>query len=44
MIASVVRPLDMLDGALQSFMTFEPYLDQDFAAEARAVFQERAGR
>jgi len=28
----------MLDGALQSFMTFEPYLDQDFAIEVRAVF------
>jgi AcrR family transcriptional regulator len=39
-----VRPRDMLDGALQSFMTFEPYLDQGFAAEVRAVFQKRTGR
>ena len=39
-----VHPRDMLDGALQSFMTFEPYLDQDFAAEVRAVFQKHARR
>jgi AcrR family transcriptional regulator len=33
---------DMVDGALQSFLTFSPYLDPGFAAEARAVLEERA--
>ena len=32
----------MVDGALQSFLTFAPYLDEGFAAEVRAVIDERA--
>jgi AcrR family transcriptional regulator len=34
--------IDMVDGALQGFLTFAPYLDPDFADEVRAVFDERA--
>jgi AcrR family transcriptional regulator len=39
-----VHPSDMLNGALQSFMTFEPYLEPRFAAKVRAVFQSHAGK
>jgi AcrR family transcriptional regulator len=35
---------DVVDGALQSFLTFAPYLKPEFAAEIRAVFDERARR
>jgi AcrR family transcriptional regulator len=34
--------IDMVDGALQGFLAFAPYLDPDFADEVRAVFDERA--
>ena len=37
-----VHPRDMLDGALQSFLSFEPYLEPRFAAEVRAVFESHA--
>jgi AcrR family transcriptional regulator len=37
-------PVDVVDGALQSFLTFAPYLDPGFAQEVRAVFDERARR
>jgi len=37
-----IHPVDVVDGALQSFLTFAPYLEPDFAEEVRAVFDERA--
>jgi AcrR family transcriptional regulator len=37
-----VEPSDVAEGALQSFLTFAPYLDGAFAAEVRAVLDERA--
>ena len=37
-----IEPSDVADGALQSFLTFAPYLDEGFAAEVRAVIDERA--
>jgi AcrR family transcriptional regulator len=37
-----IAPRDVADGALQSFLTFAPYLDAAFAAEVRAVIDERA--
>ena len=40
--ASEIDRSDMLEGALQSFLTFAPYLDVGFAAEVRAVIDERA--
>ena len=39
-----VHPSDMLDGALQSFLTFEPYLEPRFAEEVRAMLQSHARR
>ena len=38
-----VDPSDMVDGALHSLLTFAPYLEPDFAAGIRAVFDEHAG-
>jgi AcrR family transcriptional regulator len=35
-------PGDVAQGALQSFLTFAPFLDEGFAAEVRAVIDERA--
>jgi hypothetical protein len=32
----------MLEGALQSFLAFEPYLEPRFADEVRAVLQGHA--
>jgi AcrR family transcriptional regulator len=32
-----VEPSDVAEGALQSFLTFSPYLDETFAAEVRTV-------
>ena len=37
-----IDPADVADGALQSFLTFAPYLEPGFAEEVRAVFDERA--
>ena len=37
-----VEPSDVAHGALQSFLTFAPYLDEGFAAEVRAAIGERA--
>jgi len=37
-----IDPVDVVDGALQSFLTFAPYLEPSFAEEVRAVFDERA--
>jgi AcrR family transcriptional regulator len=37
-----VEPSDVTQGALQSFLTFAPYLDEGFATEVRAVIDERA--
>jgi AcrR family transcriptional regulator len=37
-----IDPVDVVDGALQSFLTFAPYLEPGFAEEVRAVFDERA--
>jgi len=37
-----VEPGDVANGALQGFLTFAPYLDEGFAAEVRAVIDERA--
>ncbi len=37
-----VHPRDMLDGAFQSFLSFEPYLEPRFAAEVRSVFESHA--
>jgi AcrR family transcriptional regulator len=39
-----IDPVDVADGALQSFLTFAPYLEPGFAEEVRAVFDERARR
>jgi len=39
-----VHPSDMLEGALQSFLAFEPYLEPRFAAKVRAVLQGHTGR
>jgi len=39
-----VHPSDMLEGALQSFLAFEPYLEPRFAAQVRAVLQGHAGK
>jgi AcrR family transcriptional regulator len=41
---SEVQPSDMWEGALQSFLSLEPYLEPRFAAKVRAVFQSRAGK
>lgn len=38
-----VHPGDMLEGALQSFLAFEPYLEPRFAAQVRAVLKGHAG-
>jgi AcrR family transcriptional regulator len=38
-----VHPSDMLEGALQSFLTLEPYLEPRFAAQVRAVLRSHAG-
>jgi AcrR family transcriptional regulator len=35
-----VEPSDVAQGALQSFLTFAPYLDEGFAAEVRVVLDE----
>jgi hypothetical protein len=37
-----IDPSDVADGALHSLLTFAPYLEPGFAAEVRAVFDERA--
>jgi AcrR family transcriptional regulator len=37
-----VEPGDVAQGALQSFLTFAPYLDRAFAAQVRSVLDERA--
>jgi AcrR family transcriptional regulator len=37
-----VEPGDVAQGALQSFLTFAPHLDQAFAAQVRSVLDERA--
>ena len=37
-----VEPSDVAHGALQSFLTFAPYLDEGFAAQVRAAIGERA--
>jgi AcrR family transcriptional regulator len=37
-----IDPSDVAEGALQSFLTFAPYLDDAFAAEVRALLDERA--
>jgi AcrR family transcriptional regulator len=37
-----LEPSDVGDGALQSFLTFAPYLDQGFAAQVRAAIDEPA--
>jgi AcrR family transcriptional regulator len=37
-----IDPVDVADGALQSFLTFAPYLEPGFAEEVRAIFDERA--
>ena len=37
-----IDPVDVVDGALQSFLTFAPYLEPGFAEEVRAIFDERA--
>jgi AcrR family transcriptional regulator len=37
-----IEPRDVAAGALQGFLTFAPYLDETFAAEVRAVIDERA--
>jgi len=42
--ASEVQPSDMREGALQSFMSLEPYLEPRFAAKVRVVFQSSAGK
>ena len=39
-----VHPSDMLEGALQSFLAFEPYLEPRFAAQVRAVLQGHASK
>ena len=39
-----VEPKDVTEGAVHAFLTFAPYLDEPFAAEVRAVLDERAGR
>jgi hypothetical protein len=39
-----VEPSDVAEGALQSFLTFAPYLNGAFAAEVRAVLHEKAER
>jgi AcrR family transcriptional regulator len=39
-----VHPSDMLEGALQSFLTLEPYLEPRFAAQVRAVLRSHAGK
>jgi AcrR family transcriptional regulator len=39
-----LEPRDVAEGALQSFLTFAPYLDEAFAAEVRAVIVEQAPR
>jgi len=38
-----IDPSDVAEGAIQSFLTFAPYLDEAFAAEVRAPLDERAG-
>jgi hypothetical protein len=40
---SDIDPGDVAEGAIQSFLTFAPYLDEAFAAEVRAPLDERAG-
>jgi AcrR family transcriptional regulator len=37
-----IDPVDVVDGALQGFLAFAPYLEPGFAEEVRAVFDERA--
>lgn len=37
-----LEPSDVAHGALQSFLTFAPYLDERFAAAVRAAIDERA--
>ena len=37
-----LEPSDVAQGALQSFLTFAPYLDEGFAAEVRTAIDERA--
>ena len=37
-----IEPSDVAEGALQSFLTFAPYLDDAFAAEVRAVLDDSA--
>jgi AcrR family transcriptional regulator len=39
-----IDPVDVVNGALQGFLTFAPYLEPGFAEEVRAVFDERAGK
>jgi AcrR family transcriptional regulator len=39
-----VEQRDVAEGALQSFLTFVPYLDEVFAAQVWAVIEERAAR
>jgi AcrR family transcriptional regulator len=38
-----LEPSDVAEGGLQSFLTFAPYLEEDFAAEVRTVLDESAG-
>jgi AcrR family transcriptional regulator len=42
--ASEVQPRDMREGALQGFLSLEPYLEPRFAAKVRAAFQSRAAK
>jgi AcrR family transcriptional regulator len=37
-----IDPTDVVEGALQSFLTFAPYLEPAFADEVRVIFDERA--
>ena len=39
-----VEQSDVAEGALQSFLSFVPYLDAAFAAQVRTVLEERAAR
>ena len=39
-----VEQSDVAEGALQSFLSFAPYLDAAFAAQVQAVLEERAAR
>jgi AcrR family transcriptional regulator len=40
---SEIRPSDIVDGALQGFLSIAPYLDRDFAREVRAAILMLSG-